>query len=55
MDWENANYVKSRNIEFHLIVPLYTPARGPKLAGRVLGSSPACLGPVAGVSSGEIK
>ena len=27
----------------------------PKLWGRVLGSSPACLGPVAGVSSGEIK
>merc|ERR1712101_39472 len=35
---------KLRNVEYHLILPLYTPARGPKLAGRVLGPSPAYLG-----------
>ena len=40
---------KLRNVEYQLVLPLYTPARGPKLAGRVLGSSPACLGPLAGV------
>ena len=35
---------KLRNVEYQLILPLYTPARGPKLAGRVLGPSPAYLG-----------